>query len=482
MGYTPTNNPYIPGDPYSYDLKWIVREIKKLKGLDPVDDSIIAALIEKRLSKSLSGDVQPIYMGDWVEEAAVPAAAVKYGDKVWAISAYNTSSNEGTVRLFDLTTNQQLGLITDAKMGHGNSLCYDPIEQKFWIAPVYEYDGGQHTVNHVFRYDKNFSSYDEIGTSTVAMAVAYDHHTKELYYYDYNRDVYKWNGTGWDFYSAVQLISGDITTYNQGFAVCDNVAYLSSPGGRIVRGDLKAGNTYMTSFKALGGMDLNCRFLLGEYQSLCFDENDMFIVTNSMQLTGVYNGFVLQIPTADCDTIESLAYDNSVIHFTLTLSDEAKEEFAQGRTRIRHLAQLQLLVKRPNAITYTSETPLSSDNVEYQFDTDIRINFSATSVWNFWRIYTFKDLILNGENGCSLIANSSAATITVIRGGSLQLMGDLTITETVSGNIASSPQDWCFIIVDTVPTLTSGDPAMINTTTPMTKGLWLSNKLINNLT
>ena len=29
MAYTPTNNPYIPGDPYSYDLKWIVTKLKE---------------------------------------------------------------------------------------------------------------------------------------------------------------------------------------------------------------------------------------------------------------------------------------------------------------------------------------------------------------------------------------------------------------------------------------------------------------------
>ena len=28
MGYSPENNPYIPGDPYSYDLKWIVDKLK----------------------------------------------------------------------------------------------------------------------------------------------------------------------------------------------------------------------------------------------------------------------------------------------------------------------------------------------------------------------------------------------------------------------------------------------------------------------
>ena len=30
MAYTPENNPYIPGDPYSYDLKWVVTNIKEL--------------------------------------------------------------------------------------------------------------------------------------------------------------------------------------------------------------------------------------------------------------------------------------------------------------------------------------------------------------------------------------------------------------------------------------------------------------------
>ena len=29
MAYTPENNPYIPGDPYSYDLKWLVARLKE---------------------------------------------------------------------------------------------------------------------------------------------------------------------------------------------------------------------------------------------------------------------------------------------------------------------------------------------------------------------------------------------------------------------------------------------------------------------
>lgn len=31
MAYNPNNNPYVPGDPYSYDLKWIVQHLKGLQ-------------------------------------------------------------------------------------------------------------------------------------------------------------------------------------------------------------------------------------------------------------------------------------------------------------------------------------------------------------------------------------------------------------------------------------------------------------------
>ena len=45
MPYTP-NNPYIPGDPYSYDLKWIVSELKKVQSsIEGLDDKIAAAVI-----------------------------------------------------------------------------------------------------------------------------------------------------------------------------------------------------------------------------------------------------------------------------------------------------------------------------------------------------------------------------------------------------------------------------------------------------
>lgn len=44
MAYTPENNPYIPGDPYSYDLKWMAQDIKHMEEqFGTLDESVETA-------------------------------------------------------------------------------------------------------------------------------------------------------------------------------------------------------------------------------------------------------------------------------------------------------------------------------------------------------------------------------------------------------------------------------------------------------
>lgn len=48
MAYTPENNPYIPGDPYSYDLKWIVSKLKEISSqYDSLSDAIASLNVDK---------------------------------------------------------------------------------------------------------------------------------------------------------------------------------------------------------------------------------------------------------------------------------------------------------------------------------------------------------------------------------------------------------------------------------------------------
>lgn len=89
MPYPPENNPYVPGDPYSYDLKWMVEEIKKQR--DPEEQAAIArqAAIEANQSaneaKQIAEDLDSEMRG-YMDRAETAAGAAETS----AISAANS--------------------------------------------------------------------------------------------------------------------------------------------------------------------------------------------------------------------------------------------------------------------------------------------------------------------------------------------------------------------------------------------------------
>lgn len=66
MAYTPENNPYIPGDPYSYDLKWVVSNIKTLISnytgeIDELKAFIMDYINNLDLSPVVAAELQEMY-------------------------------------------------------------------------------------------------------------------------------------------------------------------------------------------------------------------------------------------------------------------------------------------------------------------------------------------------------------------------------------------------------------------------------------
>lgn len=87
MAYNPNNNPYVPGDPYSYDLKWIVQQIKDLLAATEslsedivdlrqyIDDYIAQLDIPQQVQDAIQqmiddGDFDPI-ISDWISTHGV---------------------------------------------------------------------------------------------------------------------------------------------------------------------------------------------------------------------------------------------------------------------------------------------------------------------------------------------------------------------------------------------------------------------------
>ena len=82
MAYTPENNPYMPGDPYSYDLKWVVNEIDKWK---TTEDAVEAAAASAQAAGQSAEDAAASAeaAADSAQAAAGSEAAAKdYADNI----------------------------------------------------------------------------------------------------------------------------------------------------------------------------------------------------------------------------------------------------------------------------------------------------------------------------------------------------------------------------------------------------------------
>lgn len=94
MPYSPENNPYIPGDPYSYDLKWIVQQIKDLKK----DLSYLKAIeINPEIITSASQIITPTSDITIVNTAFVIWSKVAYLFITWKTSNSITVNSDGNL-------------------------------------------------------------------------------------------------------------------------------------------------------------------------------------------------------------------------------------------------------------------------------------------------------------------------------------------------------------------------------------------------
>lgn len=91
---TPWNNPYIPGDPFSYDLKWIVKQIKEHTTILSTLDDRIVDLISQLLDQH-----DPLYFNN-VDELI--HSGLKHGSLAYIMGYYDRG--DGGSNLYYITT------------------------------------------------------------------------------------------------------------------------------------------------------------------------------------------------------------------------------------------------------------------------------------------------------------------------------------------------------------------------------------------
>ena len=351
-------------------------------GLNIDEVGILSA--EAKLAKGSA--LIPVYMGDYISYGGRGLQSMcVVGDKVYTANTNGTEQAEtrsdiGTIRVFDMTQNIELTELRKEvdHLGHANSMCYDSVNECFYVAPEGTYVSGQRVDTYwINKFDKDFNFIESIPTAKYAQAVSYDPVAETMYYYGWGGSgCYKWTDNGWefvctfDYYDAKPGLNN--ANYNQDFAVYNGRYYLTHANNNMISGVLQDGVSYADSSFVYLTMENRSRFRLGETQGMEFTPDGHLFAGNNVTLTGsACNSFVVELPVGTRVPYATNLRGNydGFVQGELTMSDDSVSAFALAVYQIRSLAQLYAL--SPSKMVSSVWIPAGSNIVE---DMPIRTN------------------------------------------------------------------------------------------------------------
>lgn len=410
---------------------WLVEHPEMVVSIQ--DDSIGQEKLSPELRRTTfrGGCITPLYVGGYLttEEGLLPACCLKIGNYFYTIDCkhWYYSTNDGLVRKFDTLADEKdsSGNVTTQhnkeitsfqkriKVGHANSIAYDTVNGKIYIAPVWEQSSGtQSFIQKLYVYNTSFTYQNDIETPKSVMGVSYDHVTSSLYCYCYRNsgtqihEVYKLVNNSWVLYTTINLT--DIIQcedYNQDFAVYNNRFYISSPRGNMLTGILKQGSgesKVMTAF-IVTNFDSTGRFRLGELEGMEFDpdghlyansfitfvSHDVTVSNSSVNIKDYTNACIIELPvgTAKAEDLNHVQGNvlASLKDNTLTLSELTKIRFRLNTWELRSISQLSV---RLDHSYFTRISIASGNNITENFAVSIKQNIELYLGGN----YTAKSL------------------------------------------------------------------------------------------
>lgn len=273
MPYTPENNPYIPGDPYSYDLKWMIQQIKAWK--DPeasAAEAKASALEAKGFAEDAAGSAEEarniaenleydIFSNE--EVVFTVGTGAQYSKPSEAITAaVNAGKNRAVLFILPGLYNDNITLIDNTifvtLIGLGEVVIQSDVD--YPLAPIY--------VNYDFiAFNIKF-----ISTSSGSPAAYAFHHEQATGNYTATLEFYNCEFQASNN-SAVGMGIGDATVefHNCTFANLSSY-YHSLYAHNAATGNNKSGNLIVDNCRAIG------RFRVDDaatYQSL---NNKLYIL------------------------------------------------------------------------------------------------------------------------------------------------------------------------------------------------------------
>ena len=314
---------------------------------------VIAGLSANAILGELGGYIAPTYIGDFMSNTQF-GSCCKFNDRIYAFSPDNYN-NTGTVRIFNQSTNA-LETTRTVQMGHGNSCCHDTVRNCFWIAPFSYYNAGVTTpLAALYKFDENFTSYEEISVPEPMLFVTFDSVTDTVYCgrFDASNTCYVYRlQSDESTFTLFRTISGSQFTYPsdgtvwQDACVNDNIIYMVKPEGTMYLASLISENPTIEYTYKIGGLDSDAYWYFGEVQGIEFGDDGLIYNArngqNSITMSGAHHpindGFVTVFNTKTRNMPDT-TYTHTM-YGTWDITTAAQNRFKLNRAELRSLSQV----------------------------------------------------------------------------------------------------------------------------------------------
>lgn len=358
----------------------------------------------------------------------------------------------------------------NAQIGHANSVCWDSVRNRFWVAPLYKYNGTTEVMtNDIYNFNSNWSNRESVTFDRIIFAVSFDPVTRNLYALSRVNDqgvtgsavIYRMMPDESTFTKLFTITPQDL--YDQGLstiqdmAVYDSVIHICTPQGAMYQFRINSdgsGFTRLETFQ-IGYVDSADKWTFGEHEGLEFDSEGRLYQARNKLISGhatgevgsyqLNNAFVTEIRTDATFTPNLSHRQASITNLTVNTT-----RFKLGNANVRSIAQLESLSAsiHPAAITIESGTTLVEHIVTIKKQPCIAIVVHGSLTVDQFAVYNGGMFLMVDTDGTlSFTGVETMAILTQNRGATIQFRnrGTINISNNITYFLASSYAPTLFI-------------------------------------
>lgn len=407
-------------------------DVKKIQGFN-IKDEVARNSIEEwkyKIKEYNGGLLGTIILGSYkvLLGSNQPSAVLKIGNLVHTFNNSNNVNNTGILKTFNIDTN----LFVEDKeilMGHANSVCYNPITNKVYVAPLKDYINKVDAL-YLYVYDTAFNYLGILETPERISGLSFDFKTNTMYAKASSFNFYRVENEEFTLIGHPELpnlnfVATSDISWNQALAVYDGKAYFSSPWNKIAVVDIET--MEIINDYTVMDEDVAFRRIMKEIEDFEFTEDGHLIGIRYSNCGYIRMAYVVEYTVNETSSFAPASNSNSIVVSTYYLNDTTVNKFLKDTSEITSLMELSACIMKPTRIIINGNVE-ENHIIELYDDITLQINANYTCDY----IENYDKLSLYGSG--TLITTNNDYTIYNSRNGDVIFNSNTRLNITPKGN------------------------------------------------